>query len=368
MAYLPDPADPSQPLNTEDASTAPAEFRALKAHILANLAKLTGAVFTGAVQATAFTGSGIGLTNLPWAAVINKPTSLAGYGITDAVVSANGAGATGTWAINISGLAANANVAESANIANIAPWSGITGKPTTRGGYGITDVPLIDGSGASGTWPINVAGNAATSSSSTSSSVALTAPWTGITGKPTTRNGYGITDVPKTDGTDAGGTWAISVTGSAATASAVGWSGITGKPTTLAGFGITDSVVATTEGTFTPGIAGLSLAGTCSYSVQGGRYFRIGNLVHFEIILAWTGHTGTGSSYIFGLPFTVNGASLSPDTAGFVSDGAGAYKSSYIVPIGSSTNANVTALTGTTLAPWPMAAAGTLSIHGTYRV
>jgi hypothetical protein len=39
-----------------------------------------------------------------------------------------------------------------------------------------------------------------------------------IASKPTTRDGYGITDVPKTDGTSASGTWGINVTGNAATA------------------------------------------------------------------------------------------------------------------------------------------------------
>lgn len=37
-----------------------------------------------------------------------------------------------------------------------------------------------------------------------------------IASKPTTRDGYGITDVPKTDGTSASGSWGISVTGSSA--------------------------------------------------------------------------------------------------------------------------------------------------------
>ena len=71
-------------------------------------------------------------------------------------------------------------------------WSKITtGKPTTVSGYGITlsasDIPALD--------------------------------WAKITtGKPTTRDGYGITDVPKTDGTGASGTWGVNITGNAATA------------------------------------------------------------------------------------------------------------------------------------------------------
>jgi hypothetical protein len=47
-------------------------------------------------------------------------------------------------------------------------WSKITGRPTTLAGYGITDAPLKDGTGATGTWPISVTGNAATSTLATS--------------------------------------------------------------------------------------------------------------------------------------------------------------------------------------------------------
>lgn len=47
------------------------------------------------------------------------------------------------------------------------------------------------------------------------SSTAHTHAWSTVTGKPTTRDGYGINDVPKADGTGAGGTWAINITGNA---------------------------------------------------------------------------------------------------------------------------------------------------------
>lgn len=45
-------------------------------------------------------------------------------------------------------------------------WSHITSKPTTLAGYGITDAPTKTGSGASGTWGINITGNAVSSSKS----------------------------------------------------------------------------------------------------------------------------------------------------------------------------------------------------------
>ncbi len=50
---------------------------------------------------------------------------------------------------------------------------------------------------------------------------------------------------PSLTGSGASGSWGISVTGSAGS---VAWSGITSKPTTLSGYGITDAVATTTTG------------------------------------------------------------------------------------------------------------------------
>jgi hypothetical protein len=47
--------------------------------------------------------------------------------------STTGTGASGTWGINISGTAAN------------VAWSGVTNKPTTLSSYGITDANIVDG-------------------------------------------------------------------------------------------------------------------------------------------------------------------------------------------------------------------------------
>lgn len=44
-------------------------------------------------------------------------------------------------------------------------WANTGGKPTTIAGFGITDAPLKDGTGASGSWNINITGNALTASS-----------------------------------------------------------------------------------------------------------------------------------------------------------------------------------------------------------
>ncbi|MFA5917519.1 MAG: tail fiber domain-containing protein [Candidatus Gracilibacteria bacterium] len=106
----------------------------------------------------------------------------------------------GTAGINITGTAATAS---------IVPWAGVTSKPTTIAGYGITDAPTKTGLGASGTWGISITGNATTASS---------VPRTGVTSKPTTIAGYGITDAPTKTGLGASGTWGISITGNATTA------------------------------------------------------------------------------------------------------------------------------------------------------
>ena len=63
------------------------------------------------------------------------------------------------------------------------------------------------------------------------------------------------------------------------------------------------------EGTFVPTITGSTTTGTATYSVQAGRYTKIGRMVHIEIYLTWTGGTGAGDLRISGLPFN---ASSSP--------------------------------------------------------
>jgi len=58
------------------------------------------------------------------------------------------------------------------------------------------------------------------------------------------------------------------------------------------------------QGTWTPTIAGATTAGTASYSVQTGTYTKVGDLVHVQLFLIWSGHTGTGNMLLAGLPFT----------------------------------------------------------------
>ena len=67
------------------------------------------------------------------------------------------------------------------------------------------------------------------------------------------------------------------------------------------------------EGTWTPVISGTTAAGAGTYSVQVGRYTKIGNKVTAHLNLTWSAHTGTGNMNIGGLPFTAaNVTNLTP--------------------------------------------------------
>jgi hypothetical protein len=74
------------------------------------------------------------------------------------------------------------------------------------------------------------------------------------------------------------------------------------------------------EGTFTPVVQGSTDLGVGVYSIQTGRYTKIGRLVTVEIYIIWTTHTGTGNLRIGGLPFNVANSPYSAVTIGLISD------------------------------------------------
>lgn len=74
----------------------------------------------------------------------NTPTTLAGYGITDAATKAEIPTKTSqldndSGFLTHEGTIANADTANTANTANSVAWGGVQSKPTTLEGYGITD-------------------------------------------------------------------------------------------------------------------------------------------------------------------------------------------------------------------------------------
>lgn len=163
-----------------------------------------------------------------------NPTTLLGYGITDATPSSH-IGATGTAhgaaTTSVNGFMSSADKTKLDGIATGATAN--TGTVTSVG-LSLPSVFTVSNSPVttSGTLTVALASQTAayvfaapTGANGVPSFRALVAgdipnlDWAKITtGKPTTRDGYGITDVPKSDGTSASGTWGIAITGNAATA------------------------------------------------------------------------------------------------------------------------------------------------------
>ena len=138
---------------------------------------------------------------LSFSDLVTTPTTIAGYGITDAFDGV------------FSSLTSTPTTIAGYGITDAfdGAFSSLTNTPTTLGGYGITD--SFDGafSSLTGT-PTTLAGYGITDS--------FDGAFSSLTGTPTTLAGYGITDGSTFDGA---------------------FSSLTGKPTTLAGYGITDA-------------------------------------------------------------------------------------------------------------------------------
>jgi len=61
-------------------------------------------------------------------------------------------------------------------------------------------------------------------------------------------------------------------------------------------------------GTFTPTYFGSSTAGTTTYTLQSGTYTRTGNVLYYNIRIAWSNATGTGNGTIGGFPYSAQNA------------------------------------------------------------
>jgi hypothetical protein len=125
------------------------------------------------------------------------------------------------------------------------------------------------------------------------------------------------------------------------------------------------------EGSFTPSIIGTAPAGGATYSIQEGRYTRIGNRVFYSIRLDWSAHTGGGFFSITGLPFTANSANVNYPASIYWSG----------VPIGSGYVPNAIIIGGVNfitlgaydpttggIASVPVDTSGTVFIDGSYQV
>jgi len=138
-----------------------------------------------------------------WADVTSKPTTISGYGITDAMSTSHAAnGITSTNITNWNSAYGWGNHAGLYRpVAWVPAWTDITGKPTTISGYGITDA-MSTSHAANGITSTNITNwNSAYGWGNHAGlyrPVSWVPAWTDITGKPTTISGYGITDAMST--------------------------------------------------------------------------------------------------------------------------------------------------------------------------
>jgi hypothetical protein len=160
-----------------------------------------------------------------FASLTAKPTTLAGYGITDASPLAHAhpytslKGADVFWPTTLAGF----GITDAAPLAHTHTFASLTAKPTTLAGYGITDASLAT----------------------------HTHTFASLTAKPTTLAGYGITDASLATHTHT-------------------FASLTAKPTTLAGYGITDAspLVHTHDGAYVK-LTGGRLTGPITVATTG---------------------------------------------------------------------------------------------------
>ena len=235
-------------------------------------------------------------TAVPWSGVTGKPTTLAGYGITDAVAASTRGAANGVATLDASGLVPSSqlpsyvdDVLEYANLAGF-PATGTTSKiyvaiDTNKiyrwSGSAYIEISPVAGNADTATKlatarTIGVTGDATWSVSfdgSANVSAAITLANSGVTAG--TYNNSATQNTPIV--VDAKGR--VTAVGSGVTITPA-WASITGKPTTLAGYGITDAL-ALTGGTLTGSLNlpanGLNV-GSGQLQVSGGNVIASGSV------------------------------------------------------------------------------------------
>ena len=198
-----------------------------------------------------------------WADITGKPTTLSGYGITDAKIQ-NGTITLGSNSITpLTSFTETDPTVPAWAKASTKPsysFSELTSHPTTLSGYGITDAKIQNGTitlGSNSITPL-------TSFTETDPTVpawakASTKPsysFSELTSHPTTLSGYGITDAKIQNGTITLGSNSITPLTSftetdptvpawakASTKPSYSFSELTSHPTTLSGYGITDAYI-----------------------------------------------------------------------------------------------------------------------------
>lgn len=215
----------------------------------------TSPSFTTPVLGTPASGTLTNCTGYTFANLATKPTTLTGYGITDAATSTHVHG-------NITNAGAIGSTSGLPIITN-------AGGVLTTGAFGTAagsfcqgnDSRLSDTRNTTNLVTFNNGGAGGATGSTFNGSAALTVS-------------YNTVGAPSITGINASGSWAISVTGSsasctgnAATASSVTFANVSSKPTTLSGYGITDAVPAGAGGAIIENTQSI----TSNYTLTAGR-------------------------------------------------------------------------------------------------
>jgi hypothetical protein len=231
---------------------------------------------TDAASIRSYIGAGTSSFSGAFSALTGTPTTLTGYGITDAQPLDSDLTA-------IAGLATDAfgrDLLTKASAAGVrlyigagtssfdGAFSSLTGTPTTLSGYGITDAQPIDSdltaiaalaTDAFGRGLLIKTDAASVRTYIGAGTSSFSGAFSALSGIPTTLSGYGITDAQPLDGdltaiaaltTDAFGRGLLIKTDAASVRTYIGagtssfsgaFSALSGIPTTLSGYGITDA-------------------------------------------------------------------------------------------------------------------------------
>jgi len=150
----------------------------------------------------------------------NLGTSVISGGTWQGGTIQTGYGGTGLTSYT-SGGAVYANSSSTLTSGTLPISAGGTGATTAAGAQSSLNVPSTTGSGASGTWGINITGSAGSLPNAVTfnSGGAGDASGTSFNGAAARTISYNTIGAPSTTGTNASGTWGINVTGSAGSAS-----------------------------------------------------------------------------------------------------------------------------------------------------
>lgn len=221
------------------------------------------------------------------------------------------ANTSGTYAgLNVGNAtnAGNADTVDGWHADSLRAWGNLTGKPSTLGGYGITDALPITGGTLTGDLTTYRAAAPGTGTVFFGNSGARYIHYDGTNFVMPGTNLF-ISGAQAV--TSNGGTYSINITGSAGYASSAGnadtvdgwhrddlraWGSITGKPNTIAGYGITDALVYNNSSTYNINITGSSSyapsAGSAGYATNAGNAATVTGL--------WASPGPSGARYLPG--------------------------------------------------------------------